>query len=242
MKWNVGILAVILWCSCQNSENINSIIKKTPHEVFVKRNNTKRENFIFLDFWNQMSLYEFNTIKDSLNKASILVSNDTTSNFIINFVDSTFRDIGLSSSLENKEFVFTLNPTFQNDSLIAINLDFNYIKNNIVSEGGSIMSGYENQVINLFKKKYGQPTIQEQKGFNDLKYIWKKDNKVIEIILNSTLEFDVVTKKNYDCLKHFSIFYQNLDLFNKRNSENENDNNKKSKNAKEKAKKSLDNI
>jgi hypothetical protein len=72
---------------------------------------------------------------------------------------------------------------------------------------------YNKNILSLFKSKYGNPETKEFTSKDKITYTWQLENKVITIVENFQLEWDVLKKKNYKIISPFEIIYENKSYY-----------------------------
>lgn len=229
MKLYAFIFFVSLLYSCQNSTTLNVHTQTDIQKTFAKRNLTSKDDMLFLSFWPEMSLNEYSIIKDSLIKDSVLGVFDSIPVYIIFIQDSSARGLHLKES-EDKSIGFQMTPKFNDDKLYAIELV------DLINGGYP----YENELLNLYKKKYGKPTSFVINEFKDKIYSWVLPKKIVSMEFSYNDIQNVI--RNYQVLNKVIVTYQNQTEIDKINFQNKIDSIKKIEKARRSVEKSLKEI
>ena len=204
--------SITLGCKNSNDNQVSYIPDKGKSDIkTIENRNNQKGNRIFLDFWFEMNENEFNFIKDSLIKENILTKTDSTIEFSITVKNPLYNE-GSTEAFKNTTVIFETKPLFNNNKLVEINLKFIKFKY-IYSTNKKEMFGCNFNVIELFKSKYGKPLIDSTSDKLHYSYKWFIDNRTIEIIEEYELNYNELSRKNYNSLESFIIKYYNVSKY-----------------------------
>lgn len=157
----------------------NYNIAKANYEVVFSKRDKERENFLFLDFWNNMSKNEYGIIKDSLIKSGKLQEIEYKLRYGFAFTEKFPWDNG---KLRENSILFDIQPEFFEDRLVKIDFDYKGIEQLINSEYISTLDSYDGIIINLLNEKYGKCNIEKLKDGYQKIYTWSSSKKIIVIV------------------------------------------------------------
>lgn len=197
MKFLLSAAILILLISCVNLKEKEKTQAKS--ETFKIRDNNA--DFLFSDYWADMSEIHWQIITDSLLQINELEQIDEKT--LISFtLQHEFMEI------EDKSR-FHLKPIFDHSLLKGISLEyFDQVKYINRNPGSTIdFSPFVKNLLELICKKYGQPKIVDDPDvFNDYEYLWILNHKVIEISffidtntqLVNDFQYNIYSKSWYD--------------------------------------------
>ncbi len=199
-------------CGSYNKENDknNFNMIKSKRDVFNKRDENK-QNFIFLNYWLGMTKNEYQVITDSLINEKLLENSTNNVTFNLQIVTGV-SNVSSYRAVETCNNTFKLEPDFATNKLIGLNLV------NIVNLQENYVFQCNNEILELYSKKYGKYFIEkpEKESFITLGV---KNNYITLKVENDFKSNDVHTYYNFiqyiwEREKYFITITENYSIIN----------------------------
>jgi len=192
----ISFAFLILTVGCQNVEQtkFKEVDTNNKGQVFSARNKQK-ENFLFLNFWTNMTKKEYQIICDSLMQSETLTTYGTsryTNNYNYVSYDTVFVIITKNNNIydeNNRKYNFKIHPSFEEDKLVKITLSTDFI-------------GSEDcvSILNLYEEKYGKFKVKQPK----LEQYIKNEQQMFFSIGAGSRDFKIEYATYYPCVAYFT--------------------------------------
>lgn len=208
-----SILLVCL-CSCEQpkqQEADNTIVAAVSEKQ-------KAENNLFLSFYHGMTLEDFKSEELKLFKTGYLIKYDSTDTAINSDTTTKFLLVIHNNGLE--KCFFTLVPSFEDDSLNSIELNYIPAYGKIATFRTSSIgsTNYKtkqvpdittaNVIERIYTEKYGKPIIKKGFSLEGFKHCkWLENNKEINLYNEFKISHDM-NGKNYRQISGIAVEYR----------------------------------
>lgn len=250
MKSFSGISAILLvcLCSCEQSKQ-QGAIGKTVNTLSEKQ---KIDNNLFLSFYYGMTPDDFKNEEQKLFKTGSLIKYDSTDTAINSDTTTKFLLVINNNGLE--KCFFTLVPSFEDDSLNSIELNYipTYGKAATFKSSSIGSANYEtkqvpdvttaNAIEKIYREKYGKPVVKKGfalGGFKQCKWLLK--NKEINLYNEFGVSRDMKGKE-YKQISGINVEYRSRTFDIKAKAEQESIDSIRAKQMAEKAKSGKESI
>ena len=208
-----SILLVCL-CSCEQpgrQEAENAVVTAVSEKQ-------KAENNLFLGFYHGMTPEDFKSEELKLFKTGSLIKYDSTDTAINSDTTTKFLLVIHNNGLE--KCFFTLVPSFEDDSLDSIELNYIPAYGKIATFRTSSIgsTNYETKQVpdittaivieRIYREKYGKPVVEKGFGLGGFKHCkWLEKNKEINLYNGFGISHDI-NGKDYRQISGIAVEYR----------------------------------